>query len=397
MSGGATDRGFARRIVIVVGCMGAGGAERVAATMANAWVGMGREVWLIATYLGTQVSSYALRPEISTVLLADALDKGSSFLLPVAARKAVALRRVVRRIGPDVVVSFLTNVNVLSIVALAGLGIPLIVSERTDPAGDIEMSRALRLARLLTYPFADCVVVQTAAAARRYAARLPGVSCIAVIRNPVPHELHASSARAIQPAAGGRVIAMGRLAASKGFGTLIEVFARVLGGDPGWRLEIWGQGPLLEELQQSIARLGVDKRIELCGATSRPWSVLAAAQIFMLPSAYEGFPNAMLEAMALGLPCIAFDCPSGPRELADGGAAARLVPAGDTEALARALRELASEPAARRALGVRAAAFVRENFAQEAIMQQWDAVIAQVRRGRPGAAAQATTGPMKGN
>lgn len=371
----------ARRIVIVVGSLGAGGAERVAATIANAWAGMGRKVWLIATYLGTGSSSYALRAEVATVRLADAMSAGSSNLWPVAARKAAALRRVVREIRPDVVVSFLTNVNVLSVVALAGSGIPLIVSERTDPAGDVELSAGMRFARLVTYPFADCLVVQTAAAARRYAARLPGVSRsrIAVIRNPLPRELHASSARAVQDTPTGRVIAIGRLAPSKGFDTLIEVFAQVLGSEPGWRLEIWGQGPLHTQLQQLISRLGMDERIELCGTTSQPWAALAAAQVFMLPSAYEGFPNAMLEAMALGLACIAYDCPSGPRELADGGAAAILVPPGDAAALCRALRELAGNAAARRALAERAAVFVRENFAEQGTMERWDGVIAQVR------------------
>src|SRR5262249_15643598 len=91
-----------------------------------------------------------------------------------------------------------------------------------------------------------------------------------------------------------------------------------------------------------------------------------------------GFPNAMLEAMALGLSCIAFDCPSGARELADDGRAALLVPAGDVAALAHALGRLARDPELQRTLGAHAATFVRSRFAQPSVMAEWDALIEEV-------------------
>jgi len=105
--------------------------------------------------------------------------------------------------------------------------------------------------------------------------------------------------------------------------------------------------------------------------------VLAAAQIFVLSSEYEGFPNAMLEAMAVGLPCIAFDCPSGPQELADGGAAAIMVPAGDAQALASTLREVASDRELRRTLGSRAAAYVRREYSEVKVMGDWDRLLGE--------------------
>jgi len=86
----------------------------------------------------------------------------------------------------------------------------------------------------------------------------------------------------------------------------------------------------------------------------------------------------MLEAMALGLPCIAFDCPSGARELADGGRAARLVPCGNVAALAAALGELARDRELRSTLGARAATFVRSQFAQQSVVADWDALIEEV-------------------
>lgn len=372
-----------RRIVILIGSMARGGAERVAATLANAWSDAGREVWLISTYLGDRVTGYPLRPKVSVVRLFDRVRRGKRWRWFDGLRKAVALRRMVRAIRPDVVLSFLTNVNVLTLAALGSARFPLIVSERTDPAADVELSRTLRMARVLTYPFADALVVQTAAAAERYAARLRRVTRIEIIHNPLPQELDDSPLRAQHEGTGGRVIAVGRLSPEKGFDSLIEAYGSALCSDSSWSLQIWGDGPLHSELTQLVEKLQLRGRVQFCGATTQPWVALAAAQIFVLSSTYEGFPNAMLEAMAVGLPCVAFDCPSGPRELADGGSAAIIVPAGDVSQLALALRRLAADREGRRALGERAAAHVRRAFGEQRVIKDWDRLIDELLpRGR---------------
>jgi len=355
--------------------MAAGGAERVATTMANSWSSQGRRVWLVSTYLDGRAVGYPLHPGVSTVFLSDVIPPGRLSRWFAALSKVVALRKVVRRIGPDVVVSFLTNVNVLSIAALAASRFPLIVSERTDPAADVELHRMFRFARAWTYPHADALVVQTVAAAQRYRARLRGLARIEIIHNPLPRELEGSPLRALQDGVGGRVVAMGRLTREKGFARLIEAYGKALGDDSSWALQIWGDGPLRSDLTQLVRKLHLEDRVQLCGATTQPWAALAAAQIFVLSSEYEGFPNAMLEAMAVGLPCIAFDCPSGPRELADGGSAAIIVPPGDEGKLVSTLRGLAADREARRTLGARAAAFVRQNFAEQTVMNDWDRLI----------------------
>jgi len=346
--------------------------------MANAWLDKGHEVWLVSTHLGARAAAYALHPGVSVVLLSEAMSDRGPPLWPATLRKIRALRRLLLTIEPDVVISFLTNVNVLVIAALASSGIPLIVSERVDLAADVELPRTLRVARVFLYPFADALVVQTAVGAMRYRERLRGVPRIAIISNPLPRDLSASLARARQDGTGGCVIAMGRLTPQKGYAQLIEAFRRALGEDASWRLQIWGDGPLRPDLQRLVDELHLADRVQLCGVTSEPWSVLAAAQIFALSSKYEGFPNAMLEAMALGFPCIAFDCPTGPRELADGGRAAILVPSGDVTALATALRELARDRELRSTLGARAAAFVRSQFAEPSVMADWDALVEAV-------------------
>jgi glycosyltransferase involved in cell wall biosynthesis len=350
--------------------------------MANAWLDRAHEVWLVSTYLGAGAPAYPLRPGVSVVLLSEAIPDHGTTLWRVTLKKICALRQLLLTIGPDVVISFLTNVNVLAILARASSGIPLIISERTDPLHDGVLPRALRMARTICYRFADALVVQSSTAAERFGALVPGVSRMTVIHNPLPAELAASPKRAHQQGQGGCVVAMGRLSREKGFPKLIEAFANALRDESGWELRIWGEGPLREDLQRQVQRLQLSDRVQLCGLTDQPWTALAAGQIFVLSSEYEGFPNAMLEAMALGLSCIAFDCPSGPRELADGGRAALLVPHGDVAALTAALGELACDPELRRTLGAHAATFVRSQFAQPSVMADWDALIEEVTAGR---------------
>ncbi|MBV9620541.1 MAG: glycosyltransferase family 4 protein [Gammaproteobacteria bacterium] len=371
--------------MIVVGSFAAGGAERVAATLANAWQARGAQVWLVSTYLGTQEPAYVLHPGVTSLELGSLLRGEMRRRAPL--RKLLSLRALLRRLQPDVIVSLLSNVNVLTLLAGAGLRVPVIVSERTDPLHDPELPWSLRLARALTYRFADALVVQTAAAARRYAARLSGVRRLAVIHNPLPAELASSELRAAQEGTGGCIVAMGRLTPEKGFSRLIGAFASAFGSRSSWSLRIWGEGPLRARLQAQVEELRLDGRVELCGLTTRPWEALASGQIFVLSSAYEGFPNAMLEAMALGLACVAFDCPSGPQELAEAGACAWLVPPGDVAALGAAMLSLAEDPGRRAALGTRAAARVRERFALPAVVTQWEALIEQVGSGARGAGA----------
>jgi glycosyltransferase involved in cell wall biosynthesis len=105
---------------------------------------------------------------------------------------------------------------------------------------------------------------------------------------------------------------------------------------------------------------------------------MARAQLFALTSDYEGFPNAMLEAMALGLPAVAYDCNSGPRDLTDGGRVGVLVPPGDEIALAHTLRKLADDPGRRNALGTAGADFVAKRFSESSVISRWDKVFGDV-------------------
>src|SRR5690606_1427133 len=182
------------RILLLVSSMNAGGAERVAASLVNAWVGEGHDVCLMPTFSrGTGQSFYPLDPGVRQVWVARHLS-GPGMFRTLA--KPLILRRLIQDEAPDVIVSFLTNVNVMVLAATKGLGIPVIVCERTNPAASKNISNVLARARRLLYPQADAVMLQTQQAAEVFARVVPGLQHVAVIPNPLPPALE-SAARAV--------------------------------------------------------------------------------------------------------------------------------------------------------------------------------------------------------
>lgn len=142
------------------------------------------------------------------------------------------------------------------------------------------------------------------------------------------------------------MLAMGRLAHEKGFDFLLNAYARLAEEYPDWDLWIWGDGPERATLEIQVTALGLAGRVFLPGRTKQPWDEMEKADIFVLPSRFEGFGMVMLEAMGLGTPVIAFDCPSGPREVSRNGQ-----PPQDADALAVAMARIMNDRDERVRLG----------------------------------------------
>lgn len=356
--------------------MNSGGAERVASTLANAWVSRGDQVTLMPTFSGGGECFYKLSPHVRLVYLADLVSSRTRTFANQLAR-LLALRRFIAAAQPDVIVSFLSNVNVATILASAGLGLPVIVCERTDPFA-MPASKLLRIACRFTYLFADVLMVQTHAVATKYAFSGWPLRRVRVIPNPVPGQM-------LDIQQYGRagvkkyLLTVGRLAEEKQFGILIKVFASLAMRHTNWSLRIAGEGPLRSALQRQIVSVGLEGRVELPGRIKNIGEELAGADAFVLTSAYEGFPNALLEAMAVGLPCVTFDCPSGPREMSMDGQVALLVTLNDEKELGNALERLMLDADLRRALGSRGRTSVLKRFALDKVIEQWDELFEEVR------------------
>jgi glycosyltransferase involved in cell wall biosynthesis len=358
------------KIILAVNAMQDGGAERVAATLVNAWAARGDSVTLVATFSGRGKCFYPLSSEVRLVFLADAVPHKHQGATSYIARFR-AFRSLVREMRPDVIVSFLTSVNISTVVASRGLGTPIIVSEHTNPVADGRSTFWKVLCRLV-YPRADAVTVLTQGVVGAFMKRVPGMRQIVVMPNPVPDELLIKKRQPFKQGSRKRLIALGRLHELKQFDILIDAFALLADRFADWDLWIWGEGSKREALEAQVARLGLSTRIQLPGQTPTPWDEMARAQAFVLSSRYEGLPMALMESMALGLPCASFDCPSGPRELTRNGQDGLLVPPGDAKALAEALFRLFSDEQAAEELGMRAAQSVRERFSLEKVLLDWD-------------------------
>jgi glycosyltransferase involved in cell wall biosynthesis len=281
----------------------------------------------------------------------------------LSVRRIRALRRVLLAEKPDAVLSFLTETNVLTILASLGLRTRLVISERANPAFDTTGSRLLGALRRRLYRLSYAVVAQTNATAEWIASNCGTRTRVIpnVLRSlPMP-------GRAREPL----IVAVGRLARQKGFDLLLHAFARLAEEFPEWSVAIVGEGTERGSLLQLCGELGVADRVALIGRVVDVDSWLARAAVVVQPSRFEGFPNALLEAMGMGAAVISADCPSGPSELIQNGVNGRLVPVEDVGALTTALRQLLADPDMRARLGEEAGK-VRERFRAERIMAQWD-------------------------
>jgi len=259
------------------------------------------------------------------------------------------LVRYLRRERPHAMLSALNHANVIAVMArlLARTSTRLVVSERNDvsrlsiQAGSLRTRCILPLMRW-SYPKADAVTTVSGGVADDLARAisLPR-SRIDVIYNPVvtPAMLVRANAPVDHPWIGPDqpplVLAVGRLTPQKDFQTLIRAFARVR-MQRECRLVILGEGELRESLQCLVHRLGLEESVQMPGFSENPFAWMRQASVFVLSSAWEGLPNVLIQAMACGARVVSTDCPSGPREILEGGKWGPLVPVGDIDALASA-------------------------------------------------------------
>ena len=364
------------RIMLAVSSMVAGGAERVAATLVNHWSANGHKVALI-TVASTDLDFYPLDQRVTRIALD--LNRSSrnwrDFVVDNF-KRVRKLRSAIRDCKPQVILSFLDTTNVRILLASIGTGIPVIVSERTDPTQS-SLGRTVKFLRRLLYKRARAVVVQTPGIAR-WASSFVRSEAIHVIPNPISQRFRKGDQ--LEPKRDGHhVIAIGRLEAVKGFDMLLRAFAQSAQQHPGWTLKIIGDGSEREQLRDLAAALQIGDRVSWERAVKEPEKELHRSDLFVLSSRYEGFPNVLLEAMACGLPVVSFDCPSGPREIIHDGEDGLLVPANEIGALAAAMSRLMGSEDERKRLGERAAHVV-ERFGLAKVADMWTNVFEQALR-----------------
>ena len=292
-------------------------------------------------------------------------------------------------IRPDVSVSFLTRANIANILAARRFGHHCVISERVNTTSHLGRGLGAWINRMIVrylYPRAELIIVNSQGTRDDLCGNYRvSPQRISVISNPFDLEAIRSSAKSAPDREFSRpyAIAVGRLTGNKNFSLLVRAFADV-GGETD--LVILGEGEEHDALQGEADGVGISDRFHLPGFVDNPYSLIAGAQYFVSSSNAEGFPNALAEAMTLGKPVVATDCPSGPSELLEGLAPpgsgvceaqhGLLVPIEDQVAMAAAMRRICDPMVARR-YGVTAARRM-EAFRADAIAAQYETVIRSV-------------------
>jgi GalNAc-alpha-(1->4)-GalNAc-alpha-(1->3)-diNAcBac-PP-undecaprenol alpha-1,4-N-acetyl-D-galactosaminyltransferase len=354
------------KVTLVIYGLGGGGAERVMSILANYWVNQGWDLTLIMLVDPTQPSFYPLDPRIKLKSLGIA-ENSTSLLAAIGntVRRVTILRREIMVDRPDVVISFMNSVNVYNILACWNLNIPTIVSEHTYP-GATDANKIWQLLMKWSYRYADLVTVLTQNAVPFYPPA-QGYRTI-VMPNPVTTPAPVVVTEKLLPTPS--LIALGRLDPRKGFDLLLRAFHQIHDRYPDWQLTILGEGSIRSELEQLRSQLQLTDRVHLPGAVQNVQDYLHQADLFVMPSRVEGFPMALCEAMACGLPVLAADCLSGPRDIIEDGVNGVLVATEDVDALAAGLDALMSNPAQRQQLAQNAPQIL-DRFGLEQVMGMW--------------------------
>ena len=350
--------------------MHGGGAERVASILCNGMDRMGHSVILVPTYSGRGTCVYKLNKSIKLIFLADRVRSTSKSFI-TKCKRVIALRKLIKETSPDVVISFLTDVNVVTIIASLGLKTKVVVSERSYPP-KLPTPLVWKVLRRLTYRFASCVVAQTSLTKEWLDQNCKG-STTTIIPNPVtiplPIDCPIINPCEILKPNRKLIISVGRLSVEKRHSKLLVAFSKIMNRFPEWDMVILGEGCKRDFLEKKIKSLALESRVYLPGRVGNLGDWYAISDLYALTSSFEGFPNTLLEAMAHGIACVSVDCKTGPSELIQNNVNGILLPNMDVvNNLTEAFNELMGNSHKRAALSL-IASQVKEKYHEAKIIK----------------------------
>lgn len=351
-----------KRIMFVIHALGYGGAGKMIVYLANQLSKMGYECVI---YVEEQIGKhYEAEKNVEIV-------QETEFFKNYYTRhfqQIFQLRRRVKEVNPDLIISFQTNQNALSVLATRGRAIPVIVSERGDP---YQYNNIVAKLKTAVINMAEGGVFQTKKAMAYYGKKLQERS--AVIHNPC------TVAYSPAPAWNERRDEIAFVARfdiqQKRQDLMIKAFDLVAKSVPNIRLAFYGEGKEMEQIKQMAESFGVSDRVDFKGLVKDIPNAIRNAKVFVMTSDYEGLPNALIEAMAVGLPCVSTDCsPGGAAELITNGENGVIVPCGDAKGIADGILELINDPKRADEYGKKAQEIVEVLHPQK-IYSQWEKYI----------------------
>jgi glycosyltransferase involved in cell wall biosynthesis len=364
------------KISFFYGNLQRGGAQRVISVLANQFTKQGDEVTILTLDSGN--SEYKLLPEVLVIGL-NVAGNSSNKLDAVKRRLSIInrLKKYQEEEKPDVVVCFSTELYYK--LHLASLGkkssCKLICSERANPAA--KKPSALDKIQLRAVEKADGFIFQTQRVSELFSRTLRDKGT--VIHNGLFSEEIPETVVPFEQRDSKKICAVGRMDDQKAYDTMFSAFAVFSEQHPEYILNVYGDGQNRSKLEQLIKELDLESRIVLHG--NRPDAVeqIKDAGMFVMTSRYEGMPNALIEAMACGLPCVCTDCDFGPAELIDNGESGLLVPVDDVQAIAAAMAQIADNQALAEKLS-NGALEIRRTHSRDAICKQYRDYIESIVR-----------------
>lgn len=352
-----------KKIAFYIGSLNKGGAERVMSNLAEYFYAKGYDVRMITKFIAED--EYLLSKGIPRIV-ADITKEEEKGRIQNLFLRIQKLRNIVKEIQPDVLVSFIGKSNLMCIAATRGTGIPAVVSVRSNPAREI--GRGLK--KLLTFAMfsmAEGVVLQTSEAKAFFPKFIQKKAAI------LQNSLNPEFIRA--PYVGKKrkeIITVGRIDKNKNQNMLVEAFAPLADSFPEWKVILYGTGEERERLEKKVQELHLEDRILFMGMQKNIPEKIEGSSIFVLPSKQEGMPNALIEAMVLGLAVISTDCPcGGPRDLIVPEENGILIPVDDIQRLTKELKRLMENEQLREKLS-KNAALLKEKVMPERINAQWE-------------------------
>ena len=366
------------KLTLVISSLSCGGAERVLVLLTQGFIVRGYQVSVV-TLSSKDTDFYSLPNGASRIALGVmGVSKNPLHALGNNWYRLYRLRQAIKSTEPEIVISFLTATNILTILSLFKTNYPVIATVHNDPRIRNYGKWWNKLRRLI-YPHA-AKIVSVSQGVQEYFDWLPSAKKL-VIYNPfIAYEDNKNYLTVPQGVDPEKlwITSMGRLTYQKGFDLLLTAFAKIAAHYPNWQLIILGEGQLRQQLENQKESLGLSNQVIFPGRISPPFPFLKSSQFFVMASRFEGFPMAHGEALTCGIPVIATDCPSGPREIIQDGINGILVPTENVSALATAMEKLMSNPTERQHLANHASEILAR-FGLEKIITVWEALIEDVK------------------
>ena len=324
-----------KKILFAITGLGGGGAERVVSVWASQLVEKGYDVGVFTFAKGK--NEYPISSKVKRLTITNNIE---DYLSMGYFKRYRLMRKIVKDFSPDVVISLLTRMQIWMAAVTVGLGVKRIDTVRNSPWHFYEGNLTKQLWKMC-FRTGDLTILQSEDQKGYFSSRVQK-KCM-VVPNPL-NEAFEKEGKTTYSSKATRFVAVGRFSEQKNYPLMFKAFAKACKNNENITLDVYGKGDekSTQKLQALVAELGMNGRINLRGRTDDVHSALMEHDAFIMSSNFEGMPNALAEAMAVGLVCVSTDCKTGPRDLIKDGENGFLVPVGDEGAMTKKIEEVAS-------------------------------------------------------